>query len=232
MKPVDKSLDVLFEDNHLLVINKRAGLATMGTGDDRVTLLELAKGYIKQKYDKPGNVYLGIVSRLDTVTSGAIVFARTSKAADRLSRAFRERRVDKQYLALVEGHLKPADRTLESYVIKNDSQTRMVSHDREVTGSKLARLSYKTIASRNNRTLLRVTLDTGRKHQIRVQLAAAGHAVVGDRKYGSEIKFADGVALHSHRLAFVHPVGGGRLEFAAQLPSTWPAWCREAAETG
>ncbi len=231
MKLPDQKIDVIYEDNHLLVINKPAGIATMGTGDDRVTLLDVAKQYIKQKYDKPGNVYLGVVSRLDAVTSGVIVFARTSKAADRLSRLFHDRKVDKRYLALVEGLPQPSSRVIESFLIKDDSQKRMVGHQREIAGSKLARLSYTTIASRAERALLSVELETGRKHQIREQLASIGHAVVGDRKYGSDVSFPGGVALHAYRLAFLHPVGNDALEFTAPLPGVWPRWCHDAVKT-
>jgi 23S rRNA pseudouridine1911/1915/1917 synthase len=223
----DQPLDVLYEDNHLLVINKPAGLATMGTGDERMTLVDLAKVYIRDKYDKPGNVYLGVVSRLDMVTSGVIVLARTSKSAARLTTAFRKREVAKRYLALIQGEIDPPSGTLEHHLSKDDANRRMVASRQESKASQLARLQYETLRTVGERTLARVELETGRKHQIRVQLASIGHAILDDKKYGSEHKFAKGIALHSSRLILRHPTRGDELEFSAPLPHYWPMWCRQ-----
>jgi 23S rRNA pseudouridine1911/1915/1917 synthase len=221
-------LDVLFEDNHLLVANKPAGLATMGTSGQSLTLVEVAKRYVKQAYQKPGNVYLGVVSRLDAATSGAIVLARTSKGAARLSQAFRERHIEKDYLALVDGQVDPPEGRLECYLAKNESRKCMQVVPASAAGAQLARLEYRVVAQHAGRSLLTVRLLTGRKHQIRVQLAELGHPVIGDAKYGSPHRFAEGIALHSSRLAFPHPIGGRTMECVAPLPACWARWCHAA----
>ena len=216
-------LHILHEDNHLLVVNKPAVLATMGAKPQEPSLLNDCKAYLKKKHAKPGNVYLGVVSRLDSWVTGAIVFARTSKAASRLNQQFRERTVDKSYLAIVAGKPPASSGQLEDWVIKNDQQRRMEVTQPNTQGAKIAKLEYQLIdqietGQRTNRkpeviSLISIKLFTGRKHQIRVQLAHLGLPIVGDRKYGSKERFANGIALHAQSLAFNHPTLKNRLSF-------------------
>lgn len=217
------ALDVLYEDNHLLVVNKPAGLATQGgTGRDE-SLVELAREYVKRKYAKPGNVFLGIVSRLDAAVSGVIVLARTSKAAARLTEQFRERQAEKLYWAVVEGSPPEQWTTWTDWLAKDERLQRMVVFDAPRPGAQEARLAIRRLKSLGSTTLVEIRLETGRKHQIRVQLAARGMPVVGDVKYGSTRKFADGIALCSKELALDHPTRGERMEFTAPVPQSWKA---------
>lgn len=217
------SLDVLYEDNHLLVVNKPAGIATMGVRDDRPTMLSVAKEYIRTKYNKPGNVYLGVVSRLDAPVTGVLLIARTSKAARRLTESFRSRSVEKCYLALVEGHPSESQATLEHYLRKDERHRKMHTTSASAPDAQRAVLRYEVLSEQAETSLVRVELDTGRKHQIRVQLAKIGHAIVGDRKYGSTRAFPQGIALHSRRIALEHPVRKTPLEVVAPLPAYWPS---------
>jgi 23S rRNA pseudouridine1911/1915/1917 synthase len=216
------SLSVLYEDNHLLVVDKPAGLPTMGVSDDKPSVLSAARDYIKQKYNKPGNVYLGIVSRLDAPVTGVLVIARTSKSARRLTEAFRSRTVDKQYLAVVEGHLEKPQGRLEHFLRKDERHRRMHTTSEHAAGTQRAALNYEVIEELDHTSLVSVMLETGRKHQIRVQLAKIGHPIVGDRKYGATSQLAEGIALHSYRLALEHPVRKESLEVVAPLPAYWP----------
>jgi 23S rRNA pseudouridine1911/1915/1917 synthase len=215
-------LAILYEDNHLLAISKPAGIATMGVTEDAPSLLREAKGYLKHAYQKPGNVYLGVVSRLDAAVTGVILFARTSKAAARLSLAFRERTVRKTYLAIADPCRLPAQGTLTHWVRKEERLRRMVTCDAGAPGAQEAILSFRTRPHQGIGRCLEIELHTGRKHQIRLQLSAAGCPVVGDAKYGSSQGFARGIALHSARLQFLHPVGGQPLDLTAPVPAYWP----------
>jgi 23S rRNA pseudouridine1911/1915/1917 synthase len=217
------ALDVLYEDNHLLVLNKPAGLPTMGTPEGTPTLLTLAKEYVKQKYQKPGNVYLGVVSRLDAPVTGVMLFARTSKAAARLTEQFRTQAVQKTYWVLVEAAGHPASGRYTDHLFHDDRHRRVHIVDAGRPGGKEARLAFRHIAQDGHFSLLEIELETGRKHQIRVQLAHHGRPIVGDRKYGSAVKFAAGIALHARQLVVAHPVRGEALEFVAPLPKYWPA---------
>lgn len=217
-------MEVLYEDNHLLVLLKPAGLPTMGVEDDRPSLLAEARQYVKQRYHKPGNVYLGAMSRLDAPVSGAILFARTSKAAARLAEQFRNRDVEKEYWAIVTGSEPPPSGELRDWVTKDERHRSMNRVAEGTPGAQECRLSFRRRAALRQGWLLEVALETGRKHQIRVQLAARGFPVVGDRKYGSREPFAHGIALHARRLAFCHPTRGIRMEFVAPLPPCWKAW--------
>jgi 23S rRNA pseudouridine1911/1915/1917 synthase len=212
---------VLYEDNHLLVVNKPAMLPTMGVAADRESLIAQAKQYIGQKYDKPGDVYLGIVSRLDAPVTGVVVIARTSKAASRLTEQFRTQQVEKIYWAMVESAIHPAASRLVDWVLKDERHRRMEIAAPGSPGSQEARLNYRTLKSFARTALVEVQLETGRKHQIRLQLSHAGAPIVGDRKYGGEQPFANGIALHARRLALVHPVKKEPLEFIASLPTAW-----------
>ncbi|NOY29141.1 MAG: RluA family pseudouridine synthase [Planctomycetes bacterium] len=216
-----QQLEVLYEDNHLLVVNKRAMLPTMGVAADRPSLLSLAKEYIRQKYNKPGKVYLGVVSRLDAPVTGVVIIARTSKAAARLSEAFRERRVRKEYWGVVEGIPEAPEDTLEHYLRKDERHRRVHVTHADCPDAQLARLNYRIMSSHQGFSLLKIELETGRKHQIRVQLAKIGHPLLGDIKYGSREKFPVGVALHARSLELEHPVRKELIEFEAPLPSSW-----------
>jgi 23S rRNA pseudouridine1911/1915/1917 synthase len=213
---------ILYEDNHLLVINKPAGLATMGVAADRPSVLTEAKKYIAQKYNKPGNVYLGIVSRLDAPVTGVLVIARTSKAASRLSAQFRDPGlVDKTYWAMVDGYPDPPQGKLLDWVIKDERHRRMHIAQNGQSGAREARLEYRTLRLGEDHTLVEVALQTGRKHQIRLQLGSRKWPVTGDRKYGSHQPFSSGIALHSRRVTFEHPVRREPVTFVAPLPKSW-----------
>lgn len=215
------TLNVVFQDNHLLAVNKEAMLPTMGVADDRESLLTVAKEYIREKYDKPGNVYLGIVSRLDAPVTGLVLLARTSKSAARLSESFRSHAVRKRYLAVVEGTPTEPTATLEHYLRKDERHRKVHVTNAAADGAQLARLQYRVAASSGSLSLLEIELETGRKHQIRVQLSKIGHPIVGDRKYGSSQSLTLGIALHSHRLDFEHPVRREPMELEAPLPKSW-----------
>jgi 23S rRNA pseudouridine1911/1915/1917 synthase len=217
------SLEIIFEDNHLLALNKPAGLPTMGVAAGTASLVVLAKQYIKRRFRKPGNVYLGIVSRLDAASSGLVLFARTSKAAARLTEQFRTRAVKKTYWAIVSGTIEPAADTLVDWVCKDEAHQRMAIVRAGDPGAKEARLEYWTLRGLHRGTLLEIDLLTGRKHQIRLQLAARSFPIWGERKYGTGEPFSDGIALHARRLALEHPVRREPLELIAPLPLAWRA---------
>lgn len=213
-------LEVLYEDNHLLAVNKPAGLATMGASAGAPSLWEAAKAHLKQRYQKPGNVYLGVVMRLDAVASGVVLFARTSKAAARLSEQFRTRAVTKEYWAFVEG-TPAAKRECVDWLVKNEQRQRIELARAGQSGAQEARLNYQLREQLPRGAWLEIELLTGRKHQIRVQLASRGHPILGDRKYGARSQFAAGIALHARRLVVSHPVQKETIELIAPLPPTW-----------
>ena len=215
---------ILYEDNHLLVVDKPPGLPTMGVAAPKPSLLTEAKAYIKEKYQKPGNVYLGIVSRLDAPVTGLLLLARTSKAAARLTEQFRNKKVQKSYWALVETPPEPDQETLQNWVRKDERHRRMHVVSAETEGAREAILSYQTLQSSRGSTLLEIDLKTGRKHQIRLQLSHQGHPILGDRKYGSRREFPAGIALHAHSLSFQHPVQDKVLQFTAPLPACWKSY--------
>ena len=219
-------LDVLYEDNHLLVVNKPAMLPTMGVADDQPSLLTVAKEYVRQKYNKPGNVYLGIVSRLDAPVTGVVLLARTSKAAGRLSEQFRERDVEKLYWAVVESPVEPGEGRLVDFLRKDERHRKMHVTSANTPDAQRAELTYRVLKSEATHSMLEVQLLTGRKHQIRLQLSHAGLPILGDRKYGSTRQFATGIALHSRRLVVDHPVSKIKLEFEAPLPASWQRYMR------
>ena len=219
----DDNLEVLYEDNHLLVVNKPAMLPTMGVAESEPSLLKVAKEYIREKYQKPGNVYLGIVSRLDTPVTGVTIMARTSKAAARLSAAFRERRVRKLYWAVVAGEVPEPSGILEHYLRKDERHRKVHVTNAAAPDAQLARLRFRVLKTSSGLTLLEIELETGRKHQIRVQLAKHGFPIVGDRKYGSDRSFPKGIALHARQLVVPHPVQNESVTFVAPLPTSWRA---------
>jgi 23S rRNA pseudouridine1911/1915/1917 synthase len=214
-------MDVLYEDNHLLAVNKPAGLPTMGTPGEKPTLLSLAKQYVKHKYNKPGNVYLGVVSRLDAPVTGVVLFARTSKAARRLTAQFRLRDVKKNYWAIAEGQIQPESGEFHDWLAQDERHRKMHIVGPAIPGAKEAMLTYRRLAMVGQDSLLEIDLLTGRKHQIRLQLAHHGHPLLGDLKYGSRRPFPVGIALHARRLVIAHPVKGAPLELIAPLPAAW-----------
>lgn len=214
-------LDVIYEDNHLLAVNKPAMLPTMGVGASRPSLIATAKRYLAKKYNKPGNVYLGVVSRLDAPVTGVVLMARTSKAASRLSAAFRNREVKKTYWAGVEGELAAPRAVLVNYLRKDERHRRVHATHADCPGAQLAKLKYLDLGAEGDVSLVEVEPETGRKHQIRVQLAKLGNAILGDRKYGARAPFNPGIALHSLRLEFDHPVRRQWQRVEAPLPAQW-----------
>jgi 23S rRNA pseudouridine1911/1915/1917 synthase len=220
-----KNLRILYEDNHLLVVDKPAGIATMGA-ESGATLHSMAAEYLRHAYNKPGNVFVGIVSRLDAMTSGVIVLARTSKAASRLAPQFSalslgEKRATKTYLVIVSGQLESRQGVLTDHMLKDDSAQRMRIVPKEAPGARHARLRFHTLAWDDQYSLVAVRLETGRKHQIRLQFADRGHAVLGDRKYGSPVPFSEGIALHSFQLQLSHPTRSERMTWTVAPPKSW-----------
>ncbi len=214
-------LSVLYEDNHLLVVNKPPGLATMGAGSGRLTLLELAKDYLKKKYRKPGNVFLASVSRLDEFVSGVIVLARTSKSAARLSRQFAGRTVEKLYWAVVSGTDIPASGSCVDSLQKDEAAHRMIVVPPS-SSAQIARLEYRVIGQRGDDRFLEIKLLTGRKHQIRVQFSCRGWPILGDRKYGSRRRWAErAIGLHGRSIGFEHPTHKTPMHFQAVPPPNW-----------
>lgn len=214
-------LDVLYEDNHVLALSKPARLPTMGVPENEPSLLKLAKLWVKERYAKPGNVYLGVVSRLDAPVTGVVLFARTSKAANRLTQQFRSREVEKVYWAITEGLLVPREGRLVHWLVAHGRHRRMQIVGPSVEGAKEAALSYRQMQVLGSNSLLEVHLETGRKHQIRIQLADGGHPILGDRKYGAHRTFPLGIALHSRRITFHHPVRDERMTIEAPVPEIW-----------
>lgn len=207
MLNVPRELEIIYEDNHLLAVNKPAGMLTQPSGTDQESVEALAKQWIKEKYQKPGQVFLEAVHRLDKPVSGVVLFARTSKALSRLNASMREKNTLKRYEAFVEGKLPSSEGTLEHYLVHDDYQASVVSKSNPQ--AKLARLHYRVLHVENHRSHVEVTLETGRYHQIRVQLAAIGSPIVGDKKYGSKIPWEkEGIALHHARLEIPHPITG------------------------
>ena len=216
------NLEVLYEDNHLLIVDKPAGIPTMGGSPGQPSMVTITADWIRDRYGKPGRVFVGVVSRLDSMVSGALVFARTSKAANRLTRQFQERSPEKVYLACVEGRL-PAGQTgkLDDYLVKDEAQHRMTIVEQPGVKSQFAQLEYRVLRATGRVALVEVRLLTGRKHQIRVQLAHRGFPVVGDRKYGAKIVFSSGIALHCQRLTVEHPTLKVPITVESRLPESW-----------
>ena len=212
-------LDVLYEDNHLLVINKPAGILVQGDVTGDIPLVDIAKGYIGEKYKKPGEVFLGVVHRLDRPVSGVVVFARTSKALERMNALFRNKETRKIYWAVVSRKPALSEGTLVHWLVKDEKKNKTTAYNHEHQKGQRSELRYKLIDSKRGYYLIEVNPITGRPHQIRVQLASIGCPIVGDLKYGSEISSPDGsIALHARRLSFIHPVKKEALTLTASLP--------------
>lgn len=218
------NLQVLYEDNHIIIVNKRAGDIVQGdkTGDQ--PLSEVVKAYIKDKYDKPGNVYLGVVHRLDRPTSGIVLFSKTSKALPRLNKIFAEKKAKKTYWAVVKNVPNQPQGTLIHWLKKNPKNNKSSAYDQEVKGSKKAILHYYSVKTLDRYVLLQIELETGRHHQIRCQLAKIGCPIKGDLKYGFDRSNNDAsISLHARQLQFVHPVSKAPINITAPLPND-PIW--------
>jgi len=212
---------VIYEDNHLLAIYKPSGLLVQGDRTGDVCLQDLGKRWLKARYHKPGKVFLAMVHRLDRPVAGVVLFARTSKAAGRLSRQFRERSVDKQYLAVVGGSVSGHADNLTDHIERRDRLSRVVPIPTHF--SQEARMRYTVLSRDSGKSLLKVSLETGRRHQIRIQLAHMGHPILGDLRYGAETPLPDRqIALLAHQLMVEHPTRGDRLLLSSPIPHQWP----------
>ena len=213
-------MTVVYEDNHIIIVNKTASEIVQGDKTGDTPLSEIVKQYIKEKYSKPGNVFLGVTHRLDRPVSGIVVFAKTSKALSRLNEMFRNSEVKKTYWAIVKNRPELDEGELVHYMVKNEKQNKSYAYDKEVKDSKKAVLHYKLIGHSQNYYLLEVDLKTGRHHHIRCQLAKMGCPIKGDLKYGFPRSNPDGsICLHSRRVRFIHPVSKTEIDVVAPLPA-------------
>ena len=214
------NLQIIYEDNHLIAINKRPGDIVQGDKTGDAPLSEVVKEYIKTKYNKPGNVYLGVTHRLDRPTSGVVVFAKTSKALPRLNKLFAEKDAKKTYWAVVKNQPPKTSELLTHWLKRNTKQNKSYAHTKEVSESKKAILEYRLLKKLDNYYLLEIDLHTGRHHQIRAQLAAIGCIIKGDLKYGADRSNKDAsIHLHARSLSFIHPVKKEKLTFVAPPPN-------------
>lgn len=212
-------MEVVYEDNHIIIVSKRSGEIVQGDKTGDRTLADDVKAYIKEKYAKPGNVFLGVTHRLDRPVWGLVVFAKTSKSLSRLNDMFRNGEVKKTYWAIVKDCPPETEGTLVHYLVRNEKQNKSYAYDREKPGAKKAVLHYKLIGHSDNYYLLEVDLQTGRHHQIRCQLAKMGCPIKGDLKYGFPRSNPDGsICLHARRVSFVHPVSKMPIDLEAPLP--------------
>ena len=219
MRSTKQNLQVLHEDNHLIIINKRAGDIVQGDKTGDKPLSEVVKEYIKEKYNKPNNVFLGVVHRLDRPTSGIVIFAKTSKALERLNKMLRNKTINKTYWAVVKNHPKKEKDTLQHYLKKNPKNNKSTAYNSVINDSKHAILHYKVLKKLDNYTLLEVDLETGRHHQIRVQLSSIGSVIKGDLKYGASRSNKDGsIHLHARKIEFLHPVSKEKISLIAPTP--------------
>lgn len=220
MHSTKDNLQILFEDNHLIVINKRAGDITQGDKTGDKPLSEVVKEYIKDKYNKPGNVYLGVVHRLDRPTSGIVIFAKTSKALERLNKDLRDKKIHKTYWAVTNKKSVPKKQTLTHFLVKNPKNNKSRTCSENTPNCKKAILHYQVLKELDNYQLFEVTLETGRHHQIRVQLSSMGCIIKGDLKYGAPRSNKDGsIHLHARKIEFNHPVKKEPVTFTAPVPN-------------
>ena len=213
-------MKVIYEDNHIIVVNKASGEIVQGdkTGDE--SLCDTLKQYLKKKYNKPGNVFVGLPHRLDRPVSGVVIFAKTSKALERLNNMFRVGEVKKIYWAITKNKPLVAEGELSHWILRNEKMNKSFAYRKEVDGSKHALLNYRTLASSDNYTLIEVELKTGRHHQIRCQLSAMGCPIKGDLKYGAKRSNPDGsISLHARYVEFVHPVSKQPIKITAPVPN-------------
>lgn len=227
-------MTVLYEDNHLIIVNKQAGEIVQGDKTGDTPLSDIVKDWLKEKHNKPGNVYLGVVHRLDRPVSGVVLFAKTSKALPRLNKMFAEHdKVSKTYWAIVQNRPQASKGTLTHWLTRQEKNNTARAYDREVPGAKKAVLDYELIASGDRYHLLEIHLHTGRHHQIRCQLAKMGCPIKGDLKYGAPRSNPDGsISLHARNLTLEHPVSHEKISVTAPVPDDrlWLALCKEATK--
>ncbi len=221
VKVISNGVKVLYEDNHIIVAIKPAGVLSQSDGTAAPDMLTILKAYIKEEYSKPGEVYLGLVHRLDRPVSGVMVFARTSKAASRLSEQIRTRKVEKIYRCVVNGVLEGGGR-LENFISKDEKTNTVTVIDNEKPGFKASYLDYRALATKDGLTMTEVKLGTGRSHQIRAQMAHFGYPLIGDQKYGDKDKRCKDIALEAYKLSFEHPVKREFITFEAPVPDGFP----------
>lgn len=214
-------MNVIYEDNHIILVNKASSEIVQGDKTGDTPLSETVKQYIKEKYHKPGNVFLGVTHRLDRPVSGLVLFARTSKALSRLNEMFKTKEIKKTYWAIVKNQPPAPAGELVHWLVRNEKQNKSYAYDREVKDSKKAILDYKVIGRSKRYYLLEINLQTGRHHQIRCQLAKMGCPIKGDLKYGAQRSNPDGsICLHARRIEFVHPVSKEKMSFEAPVPDS------------
>ncbi|MDR2955192.1 MAG: RNA pseudouridine synthase [Prevotella sp.] len=219
-------MTVLYEDNHIIIVNKTVSEIVQGDKTGDKPLSDIVKEYLKEKYNKPGNVFVGVTHRLDRPTSGIVIFAKTSKALSRLNDMFKNKEIKKTYWAIVKNVPEQNEAILKHYLIRNEKQNKSYAYDMEKPNSKLAILHYKMIAHSDKYNLLEIDLETGRHHQIRCQLSKIGCPIKGDLKYGAERSNPDGgISLHARKVSFVHPVSKTEIEITAPVPqdNLWQA---------
>ena len=219
-------MTVLYEDNHIIIVNKTVSEIVQGDKTGDKPLSEIVKEYLKEKYNKPGNVFCGVTHRLDRPTSGIVVFAKTSKALARLNDMFKNKEISKTYWAVIKEIPKLAEGTLRHYLVRNEKQNKSYAYDLEKPNSKLAVLHYKLISRSDKYNMLEIDLETGRHHQIRCQLAKIGCPIKGDLKYGADRSNPDGgISLHARKISFIHPVSKEPIDVIAPVPddNLWKA---------
>ena len=220
-----QNIEIIYEDNQIIVVKKQPNIPSQADKTDDIDMLTLVKEYIKEKYNKPGNVYLGLVHRLDRPVGGVMVFAKTSKSASRLSEQVREKIFKKEYLAVVDGKFEKTEGTLEDYLYKDERNniSKVVKQDKK--NAKFAKLDYEVLTYNEvkNLSLVRINLHTGRHHQIRVQLAETGHSIFGDQKYGTRGQGKQ-IALWAYKLTIQHPITKQEMTFKC-LPDSNGTWC-------
>ncbi len=220
-------MEVIYEDNHIIAVNKTCSEIVQGDKTGDIPLSEIVKQWIKDKYNKSGNVFLGVVHRLDRPVSGLVLFAKTSKSLSRMNEMFKNGEIKKTYWAIVKNTPNQSEATLIHYLVRNEKQNKTYAYDTEKPNSKKAILSYKIISRSDNYSLLEVDLKTGRHHQIRCQLAKIGCPIKGDLKYGFPRSNPDGgISLHSRKAVFIHPVSKEKIEITASVPNDnlWKAF--------
>ena len=211
---MDKELNVIYEDNHIIVVEKQPNIPSQADKTNEIDMLTIVKEYIREKYNKPGNVYIGLVHRLDRPVGGVMIFAKTSKAASRLSESIRVKEVKKEYLAVVDGRFEKEKDILEDYLYKDERNNMSKVVDKNKKNAKLAKLDYEVLKYNEvkNLSLVKVNLYTGRHHQIRVQLANSKHSIFGDQKYGTRGNLKQ-IALWAYKLTIIHPITKEKMEF-------------------
>lgn len=224
-------MKVLYEDNHIIIVSKSTSEIVQGDKTGDIPLSDTVAAYLKEKYNKPGNVFVGVAHRLDRPVSGVVVFAKTSKALSRLNEMFRVGKVDKRYLAIVKNRPQEIEAELVHYLVRNEQKNRSFAYNKEVPGSKKSILKYRLVGSSTNYNLLEIELMTGRHHQIRCQLSKMGMPIKGDLKYGAERSNPDGgISLHAYYICFEHPVSHKQICVSAPLPddNMWRSFTAQA----